>query len=404
MGKKVKVSVVGASGYTGTELLRLVLRHPSMELVGVFGNTTAGKPLSALFPGFSLKSLGTVGLGTVGLGTSGLGTSEQSGVVDRAKLPAALGQGVAKGDAKAGRGLVVEPTDIASIASRSDAVFCALPHGASQTIVAGLVERGVLVLDLSADYRLRSEKLYTEWYGAHAFPALLGMATYGLVEVHKEALKTAKLIAVPGCYPTATILSFAPLLKAKLVTPASIIVDAKSGASGAGKALSDSTHFSALHDGIRPYKVGGQHRHLAEIEEQLCLCAGEEVRVTFTPHLCPFSRGILAVGYATPVPSATEQGGMDAFLGRCVSSAQAMYEDSGVVEVLPPGTHLDTAWVRGSARALVSYQVDKRTGRLISQCVIDNLAKGAAAQAVQAFNVRHGLAEAVGLPMDALMP
>jgi N-acetyl-gamma-glutamyl-phosphate reductase len=225
----------------------------------------------------------------------------------------------------------------------------------------------------------------------------MGEAVYGLPELHREAISKANLIAVPGCYPTASILALAPLVRDGLIEQAGIVVDAKSGVSGAGKAPSQGTHFSETSEGIRAYKTGGLHRHTAEIEQELSRIAGSDLRVTFTPHLVPMTRGILATTYSIAK-------GAHVTAARCTEAARAMYAGSTSVAVLEPGTNPDTLWVRGSNRAHVAYVRDDRTGRIIAMGTIDNLVKGAAGQGVQCMNLRCGFPEAAGLGASGLSP
>ncbi len=346
---KVRVAVVGATGYTGAELLRLMHGHAGVEVTTIAGHGKAGQPVASVLPSF---------------------------------------HGVIRGD--------VAAVDIDQIARTADAAFCGLPHGASQAIVRSLRERGLTVFDLSADFRLRDLEVYREWYGEHTAPDLVASAVYGLCELEREAIRKADLIAVPGCYPTASALAIAPLVKAGRIDLDSIIVDAKSGASGAGRGLSEGTHFAQLSEGIRAYKVGGLHRHTPEIEQTLSRIAGKDVRITFTPHLVPMIRGILATVYAkqtTPFSAA-----------EATEIARAMYEGSPSVTVLDAGIDPDTQWVRGSNRCFISYATDKRTGRVIAQAVIDNLVKGASGQALQCFNLRYGFPEGQGVDGVGMFP
>jgi len=341
--------VVGATGYTGAELVRLVLGHPALELGAVVGHTTVGRPVAEVLP--SLK-----------------------GIVHGA----------------------VESFDAAALAGRAEVAFCALPHAASAATVGALRESSLKVFDLSADFRFADLSVYERVYGAHAVPALVSEAVYGLVELHREQLRTADLVAVPGCYPTASILALAPLLKAKLVEGRGIVVDAKSGVSGAGRALSTSTHYPEAAEGVRAYKVG-VHRHGPEIEQELALLHGEPVQITFVPHLVPMSRGLLATCYAEPTGAKTSA-------EACTAAARELYRDSPSVHVLDPGEHPDTLWVRGSNRLHLAYAQDAGTGKVIAMSAIDNLGKGAAGQAIQCFNVRFGLDEGAGLSAPAEWP
>ncbi len=346
---KVRVAVVGATGYTGAELLRLMHGHPGIEVTTIAGHGKAGQPVASVLPSF---------------------------------------HGVIRGE--------VAAVDLDQIARTADAAFCGLPHGASQAIVRSLRERGLTVFDLSADFRLRDLAVYREWYGEHTAPELVEQAVYGLCEIEHDAISKADLIAVPGCYPTASALAIAPLVKHARIDLDSIIVDAKSGASGAGRGLSESTHFAQVSEGMRAYKVGALHRHLPEIEQTLSRIAGRDVRITFTPHLVPMIRGILATVYAKQTSSFTA--------AEATEIARAMYEGSPSVTVLDPGINPDTQWVRGSNRCFVSYAVDKRTGRVIAQAAIDNLVKGASGQALQCFNLRFGFPEGQGLEAVGMFP
>jgi N-acetyl-gamma-glutamyl-phosphate reductase len=272
--------------------------------------------------------------------------------------------------------------------------FLALPHGESARAARELRARNVTVLDLSADLRLRAPEIYAEWYGMHAAPELLPEAIYGLVERHRRELPGASLVAVPGCYPTAAILSLAPLLDARLIAAEGLIVDAKSGTSGAGREAQRSTSFSEVGEGVRAYKIAA-HRHTPEIEQELELAAGCSLRLTFTPHLIPMTRGILATCYATPTdPKRPGQVYADAL--------RAAYANEPFITVVdqPP----DTTHVRGCNRVQVGAWYDARAGRVIVCGVIDNLVKGAAGQALQCLNVMRGWPETTGLEASALFP
>lgn len=347
--KPIRAIVVGGTGYTGAELVRLLLGHPSVELVSIVGNTSAGQAVADVLP--SLR-------------------------------------GVYRG--------VVQAFDPDSVAANADVAFCALPHAASAAAVGELRARGVKVIDLSADFRFADRSVYEAWYGPHPVPERLTEATYGLVELHRDELRHADLIAVPGCYPTASTLALAPLIREGLIRLEGIVIDAKSGASGAGRALSTATHFSETSDGVRAYKAG-VHRHGPEVEQELSRMAGASVRVTFVPHLLPMTRGILATCYAQPASSQVTA-------MSCTEAARALYAGSPSVEVLDVGLHPDTLWVRGSNRAHVAYAQDRNSGGLIAMGTIDNLVKGASGQAIQCLNVRFGLDEGVGLEAPALWP
>lgn len=344
-----RAAVIGATGYAGAELCRLLLAHPKAELTVLAAASTAGQPVGKALP--SLR-----------------------GLVDGS----------------------IERFDAAAIAARVDVAFTALPHGASASAVAGLRAEGVAVIDLSADFRLKDQAVYEAWYGRHGAPELFGSAPYGLVELHGSELRDAPLVAVPGCYPTAAILALAPLLRAGAIKPSGLIIDAKSGASGAGRKPGLGTHLPEVGEGIRAYKVGGLHRHTVEIEQELSAASGTDLQVLFTPHLVPMTRGILATGYGAPTGKLT---GADA-----ASLARELYQDSSSVVVLDPEENPDTSWTRGSNRTFLSYCVDARTGRVIAQAAIDNLVKGAAGQAIQCFNLTRGLPPETGLGHPASWP
>ena len=349
------VAIVGASGYTGAELVRLLLEHPHATLVAVYARRAAGQRLDEAFPQFT---------GRVGL--------------------------------------TIEAFDADACARVATVAFCALPHGESAPVVAALRARGVVVLDLSADFRLRDEAGWRTWYGSaehptHPAPALLDDAVYGLPERHRARLRGAQLVAVPGCYPTASILALAPLLERGLVRATGLVIDAKSGVSGAGRTPGASTHFPEAGEGVRPYKIAGGHRHTAELEQELGLAAGRAVRLTFTPHLLPMSRGMLACGYAEPTdPTRPAEAYRQALLDA--------YADEPFVDVLPAGRLPDTAHVRGSNRAHVTAVYDPRAERVVAIAAIDNLVKGASGQAIQCMNLACGLPEGAGLGAVALFP
>lgn len=335
----IPVAIVGASGYTGAELIRLVLGHPAVDIAGLFARASAGQPIGQIFP-------------------------QLAGVVDRA----------------------VEAADPDAIAARARVAFLALPHGEGARLGAELLARGVKVIDLSADFRLHDAAAHETWYGADPVPELRARAVYGLPELHRDALRTADLVAVPGCYPTATILAVRPLLAAGLVT-GPLIVDAKSGVSGAGRSPSAATHYPEIAEGIRAYKVAGTHRHTAEMEQEL------DARVTFTPHLVPMSRGILACVYAQARDRADFR-----------QALVAAYRDEPFVTVLPVGAHPDTAHVRASNRVHVNVFFDARAGTVVAMAALDNLVKGASGQAVQCLNLVLGLPETTGLAQVAPFP
>jgi N-acetyl-gamma-glutamyl-phosphate reductase len=355
---RVRVAIIGASGYTGGELCRLLLGHPRVDVTTVMARRAAGQRIDEVFP--HLRGLLT---------------------------------------------LQVEAFDADAVAARADVAFAALPHGESALVVAALRARGVTTLDLSADFRLHDAAAWATWYGSKEHPhhpaaELLAGAVYGVPELHRASLRGAGLVAVPGCYPTASILAIAPLIKAGLVSPDGLVIDAKSGASGAGRSPGMSTHLPEAAEGVRAYKVGGTHRHTAEIEQELALAAGraaDGVAVTFTPHLLPMTRGILSCVYATPT---------DATRPASVYREQlvAAYQGEAFIDVLPDGALPDTAHVRGSNRVHVTAVYDARARRVLAISAIDNLVKGASGQAVQCMNAVFGWPETLALAFAPMFP
>lgn len=348
---EVRVAVIGASGYTGAELLRLLTAHPRARVTHLSARERLAPDVSAVLPSLA-------------------------GVL---RLP-------------------IEAFDAEALASRADVAFACLPHGASIEVVRALYQRGVRVFDLSADFRLRDPATYAQWYGhAHGAPELLETAVYGLVEKHRAQLRDARLVAVPGCYPTASSLPVLPLLEERLVRPDDVVVHALSGVSGAGRTPSPSTHYSECAESARSYKIAGTHRHIPELEQTLSAAAGAPVTLTFTPTLVPMTRGILSTVYLRPagaLPAAEE----------LTALARRYYEGSPFVTVLDAGTPPDTLWVRGSNRVHLSYAVDARAGRILAMGAIDNLVKGASGQAIQCMNVALGFDERAGLGTSALWP
>jgi N-acetyl-gamma-glutamyl-phosphate reductase len=354
MTAELSVGIIGASGYTGAELVRLITAHPRLRLAYVGARERAGKTLAEVLPATA---------GVVGVGERVIESFDES--------------------------------NAAALAQRLDVVFTALPHATSARVGRALFEAGIRVVDLSADFRLRDAQTYNDWYGEHPAPELLARAVYGLPELNRAALADARLIAAPGCYPTSAILPLAPLLREGLVEPDGIVIDAKSGVSGAGRSPSPSSHLPEAAEGLRPYKVAGKHRHVPEIEQELSVQAGAPIRVVFTPHLAPMTRGILATAYAHVRPGTSAE--------RCRDAARSLY-GQGLVTVLNEASLPDTLHVRGSARAHVAYEIDARAGMVVAMCAIDNLARGASAQAIQALNVALGYPDGLGLPEIGLFP
>lgn len=343
--ERIKTAIVGASGYTGQELLRLLLVHPQVELVAATSRQEAGKPLSAVFPRFRK--------------------------LPGAELP------------------FMEPDPDAIAATGAQAAFLALPHGVAADIATALLERGLKVIDLSADFRLSDAAVYEEFYGhAHPAPALLGEAVYGLPEIREAEIREARLIASPGCYPTSIILPLIPLLKAGLIDPATIVANSMSGVSGAGKKADISLLFVECNESVRAYGLP-KHRHLSEIEQELSLAAGEKVIITFIPHLVPVNAGI-----ATTTTAKLREGADPAAVGEALEAA---YSDAAFVRLLGKGGCADTKNVTRTNFIDIGWHHDARTGRVILTSAEDNLGKGAGSQAVQSFNLIFGLPETAGL-------
>ncbi len=346
MTDRFPVAVLGASGYVGAELLRLVLAHPRLEVAALAAKRHAGMAPEDRFPRFRGHD-----------------------------LPAFV-----EVDA-------VEPEGCAL-------AFCCLPHGTAQDTVARLVP-ATRVVDTSADFRLRDPHSYATWYGTqHRAAELQPHAVYGLTEHAREALRSASVVACPGCYPTSALLPLLPVLAAGLIRSESIVIDSKSGVSGAGRTAREDLLFGEVAEGIRAYGLGG-HRHTPEIEQELARVAGAELRVTFVPHLVPMNRGILTCVYVRPSPSA---GAAD--LQACLEDA---YAGEPFVQVLPPGVPPATREVRGSNQVHLGV-ASGRGGQAVLLCALDNLLKGAAGQAVQNANVMLGLPEDTGLSAGALAP
>ncbi len=345
--KKLRIGIIGASGYTGADVIRLAARHPHIEIAALAAKTHAGQALGEVFPHLAL------------LGAPALAE--------------------------------VEDCDFSSL----DAVFCGLPHGAAHGVIADL-PGGLRVIDMSADFRLRDPALYATWYGAeHGAPELLGQAVYGLSEHYADEIAAARLVACPGCYPTAALLALLPLVTACLIHADDVVIDAKSGVSGAGRGVKQGTLFAEVGEGVAPYAVAA-HRHAPEIEQELSRAAGAAVTVNFTPHLIPMSRGELVTCYLRLAGKATADDLRGALADR--------YRASPFVHVLGEGAIPATQHVRGSNHCLIAVFADRVEGRAIVAAVIDNLVKGSAGQALQNFNLMFGLAEEAGLEQLPLFP
>jgi N-acetyl-gamma-glutamyl-phosphate reductase len=350
---KVKVAIVGASGYSGEELVRLLLGHPHVELVAVTSRQQAGQTLAQVFPKFASR-------------------------------PGA-------------RTLRFTEPNAELLAKQAEIVFLALPHGVAAEYAVPLLNLGCRVIDLSADFRLRSAEIYKEFYAHdHPAPELLANAVYGLPEVYRAQIKDAQLIASPGCYPTSILLPTIPLLKAGLIKPHGIIADSMSGVSGAGRKAELDYLFCECNESVRPYGVP-KHRHLSEIEEQMGLAAGTKVTVQFTPHLIPVNRGILTTLYLAPeehFSTAEEATALGNQIGACYQSA---YGNEPFVRLLEGKALPDTKNVVGTNSIEIAWRLDPRTGRLIVLSAEDNITKGASGQGVQSMNIACGFPETAGL-------
>lgn len=337
----IKVAIFGGSGYTGFELLRILALHHGVKVTEVTSRQYRGKALKEVFPSLAGYYDGTA---------------------------------------------FSDPDDFKKV--KADISFVALPHGASQEVVPGLLDSGGRVIDLSADFRIRDPEVYKAWYAEHKAPELLKKAVYGLPEINRDCIKGASLVANPGCYPTGAILALAPLAKMSLIEPSSIIVDSKSGASGAGRGASLDTSFVEVAGGFKAYKVGS-HRHTPEIEQETGKLLREGVSISFTPHLLPVSRGILTTVYVSLKDSKTADG--------IHALYTEFYSNERFVRVMPSGRFPDISQVRGSNYCDIGVYADGKKKKAIIVCAIDNLVKGASGQAVQNMNIISGFEEHTAL-------
>jgi len=352
MAEAVKIGILGASGYTGSELVRLLLRHPRVKLALLTADRKAGQEMRQVFPQFAPFDLPRlVSIDAVDWTNPGV-----------------------------------------------DLIFAALPHATTQRVVKDVLAKNakLKVVDLSADFRLRDPAAYAKWYGhEHHALELQSQAVYGLVEVYREQVKAARLVANPGCYTTCAQLPLLPLIRAKAIDLDQIVVDAKSGMTGAGRSAKEEMLFSEVSEGFHAYGVGG-HRHMAELDQEFSLAAGREVVVSFTPHLLPMNRGILSTIYVQAVG------------GKSVEDLHGLlsqvYAGETFVHVLPFGQMPQTRHVRGSNMTFIGVAKDRIAGRAIICSVLDNLVKGASGQAVQNMNLMLGFPEATGIEQVALFP
>jgi N-acetyl-gamma-glutamyl-phosphate reductase len=346
MTDQIRIAVLGASGYTGADLVRLALTHPRIEIAALAANAKAGQTMAAIWPHFAPYD-----------------------------LPALV---------------KAEEIDFSAI----DVVFGCLPHGASAALLSKI--EGPRIVDLSADFRLKDADTYADWYGgAHPAPTLLPQAVYGLTEFAREALPAARLTACPGCYPTAALLALLPLVEARLIDPATIAIFAMSGVSGAGRSLKESNLFTEVAEAVHPYGIG-RHRHMPEIEQEIASRAGTPLTVGFTPHLVPMNRGELVTATVDLAEGAT--------VATLRERLAARYGDEPFVHLLPEGLAPATRMVRGSNHAVVNVFADRNPKRALVIAAIDNLVKGSSGQAIQNMNQMMGLPETTGLEAAPLFP
>ena len=342
----IRASIVGGTGYTGVELMRILALHPGVEVAVVTSRADAGARVDAVYPNLR-------------------------GHLD----------------------ILFSLPDVETLAA-CDVVFFATPNGTAMSMAEPLLARNVKVIDLSADFRLKDAREWSRWYGMeHACPDLIGEAVYGLPEVNREAIRCARLIACPGCYPTSVQLGFLPLLEMNLIDPDHLIADVKSGVSGAGRKAELATLMSECGESFKAYAVSG-HRHLPEIRQGLKAAAGRQVELTFVPHLTPMIRGIHATLYGRLMADADD----------LQSLYEQRYSDEPFVDVLPKDSHADTRNVRGSNRCQIAIHRPQNAQTVVVLSVIDNLVKGASGQAVQNMNIMFGLEESLGLQTVSLYP
>ena len=348
--ERIQVGIIGASGYGGIQLVRLLLEHPQVELAYLGGHSSAGKAYSEIYP-------------------------HLSNIVN----------------------LNIEPIDLDAIAQRCQVVFLGLPNGLACDMAPVLMAKGCKVLDLSADYRFKDLDTYTTWYKKErSDQETAAQAVYGLPELYRENIKTAQLIGCPGCYPTASLMALSPLLKQGLIIPETAIIDAKSGTSGGGREGKISMLLAEAEGSLGAYGVA-KHRHTPEIEQIGSDLAGSEIRVQFTPHLIPMVRGILSTVYATLRDPGLVRDDL-------LTIYSAFYRSSPFIKILPSGVYPQTKWAWGTNLCYIGIETDPRTDRVIVMSAIDNLVKGQAGQAVQCMNLMMGWEEALGLPRLAFYP
>ena len=349
----IKVGIAGASGYTGLELIRLLVNHPETELSVLTSETYKGKSIADVFPSLN-------------------------GIID----------------------IELQSLD-SEVLKTCDVVFLALPHTSGMDKLPQLMESDCKVIDLSADYRLKNADAYPEWYSlTHTHPELLSQVAYGLPELHREKIKSAQVVANPGCYPTSVILALAPLMKTDWVDFDSIISDSKSGVSGAGRKPSLTTHYCETNEGLSPYGLAG-HRHTPEMEQELSGLVGKPIKISFSPHLIPMSRGMLSTVY---INLKKKLFGKKISEDEIIEHYQKFYCDEYFVRVLNKDKFANTHSVSGSNFCDIGIKLDTRVGRLVITSAIDNLLKGASGQAIQNMNIMQGYEEKMGLQSPAIFP
>lgn len=345
---KTKVGIIGATGYTGMELLRLLLHHPEVEVTALTSQKFAGVPIDQVFPSLAKR------------------------------LP-----------------LKCEELAVEQISKKTDFVFTAVPHKTAMETVPLFYRSGKRVVDLSADFRLKDPEVYERWYQKHTAPDLLGESVYGLPELHREKIRSAKIVGNPGCYPTGALIGLIPLIKRGLISPEGIVIDSKSGASGAGRDVVLESLFCEVNEGVKAYKIFA-HRHTPEIEQELSLLAQKKIAVTFVPHLIPMDRGILTTLYVHLTKRMKAEELLNAF--------QEYYEGEPFVRLYPKGKLPNTKDVRGSNLCDIGVAVSEADGRAVVVTAIDNLVKGASGEAIQNMNIMLGYPEAMGLDVIPLAP
>lgn len=345
----IKVGIVGATGYAGNELVRILMQHPHAEIKTLTSQSYIGKPFNEVYENY--RDINN---------------------------------------------MICEESDLEKMAEECDVVFIALPHGVAAKQVNEKILSKTKIIDLGADFRLKNPDIYEEWYNVeHTGREILKEAVYGLCEVNRDKIKSARVVANPGCYTTCSILSLLPAVKSGIIDVSSIIIDAKSGVTGAGRGLSLDTLFDECNESIKAYKIAS-HRHTPEIEEQLGYGCDKDIKLIFTPHLVPMNRGILATCYGNLAKDVTYEDVKKIY--------EDFYKDEYFVRLTKKGVFPQTRWVKGSNFVDIGFEIDKRTNRLIVIGAIDNLQKGAAGQAVQNMNILFGLDEKTGLCAPPIFP